>query len=149
MIQDIAPHKFHNEYRKDAAPVNESPVLCFDERKMLVSVTNEGITIPTYEQIGKPDGAVYAFAIDETEYFLDLSGTIYELDGFEYRDLFSLRRGADNVYGMIMFTGYHLASWYKDSVYCGRCGGKNVHSDYERAMHCPHCSKNTYPRIMP
>ena len=79
MIQDIAPHKFHNEYRKDAAPVNDSPVLCFDERKMLVSVSDEGITFPTYEQIGKQEGIVYAFAIDETEYFLDLSGTIYEL----------------------------------------------------------------------
>ena len=64
MIQDIAPHKFHNEYRKDAAPVNDSPVLCFDERKMLLSVSDEGITFPTYEQIGKPEGTVYAFAID-------------------------------------------------------------------------------------
>ena len=149
MIQDIAPHKFHNEYRKDAAPVNDSPVLCFNERKMLVSVTDNAIAFPTYEQIGKPEEIVYAFAIDETEYFLALGETIRESQGFEYRDLFSLRRSADNVIGMIMFTGYHLASWYKDSVYCGRCGGRNVHSDYERAMHCPHCNKNTYPRIMP
>ena len=149
MIQDIAPHKFHNEFRKDAAPVGETPVLCFDERKILVRASEEGIFFPTYEQLGKPEGIVYAFAMDETEYFLETSGGIHELAGFEYRDLFAIRRVAENVFGMIMFTGYHLASWYKDSVYCGRCGGKNVHSDYERAMHCPHCNKNAYPRIMP
>ena len=149
MIQDIAPHKFHNEFRKDAAPVGETPVLCFDERKILVRASDEGIVFPTYEQLGQPDGIVYAFAVDETEYFLETSGGICELAGFEYRDLFAIRRVAENVFGMIMFTGYHLASWYKDSVYCGRCGGKNVHSDYERAMHCPHCNKNAYPRIMP
>ena len=149
MIQDIAPHKFHNEFRKDAAPIGDSPVLCFDDRKILVSASEEGIVFPNYEQLGKPEGIVYAFAVDETEYFLETSGGIRELAGFEYRDLFAIRRVAENVFGMIMFTGYHLASWYKDSVYCGRCGSKNVHSDYERAMHCPHCNRNIYPRIMP
>ena len=59
MIQDIAPHKFHNEYRKDAAPGNDSPVLCFNERKMLVSVTDNAIAFPTYEQIGKPEEIVW------------------------------------------------------------------------------------------
>ena len=149
MIQDIAPHKFHNEFRKDAAPVKDSPVLCFDERKILVRASEDAVVFPTFEQLGKPDKIIYAFAVDETKYFLDISGSLHELDGFEYRDLFALRRVAENVFGMIMFTGYHLASWYKDSVYCGRCGGKNVHSDYERAMHCPHCNRNIYPRIMP
>ena len=149
MIQDIAPHKFHNEFRTDAAPGNETPVLCFDDRKVLVSDSDGQITFPTYAQLGKPEGLVYAFAVDETEYFLDLGGSARELDGFAYKDLFALRRSAENVFGMIMFTGYHLASWYKDSVYCGRCGGRNVHSDHERAMYCPHCNKNAYPRIMP
>ncbi|MBQ9815131.1 MAG: NAD(+) diphosphatase [Lachnospiraceae bacterium] len=149
MIQDIAPHKFHNEFRSDAAPVDESPVLCFDGRKMLVKLTEGAFIFPTYAQLGGPEGLVFAFAVDETEYFLDISGNVPSLEGFEYRDLFELRRGAGNVYGMIMFTGYHLASWYKDNAFCGRCGGKAIHNDHERAMHCPHCNRNIYPRIMP
>ncbi len=149
MIQDIAPHKFHNEYRTDAAPVNETPVLCFDERKILVSIANDRIIFPTYEQLREPEGLLYAFAVDETEYFLETRERIHHLNGFEYQDLFALRRAAENVIGMIMFTAYHLASWYKDSVFCGRCGGRNIHSDYERAMHCSHCNRNIYPRIMP
>ena len=82
MIQDIAPHKFHNEFRKDAAPIGDSPVLCFDDRKILVSASEEGIVFPNYEQLGKPEGIVYAFAVDETEYFLETSGGIRELAGF-------------------------------------------------------------------
>ena len=149
MIQDIKPHTFHNEFRKESVPANESPVLCFEERKMLVRVSGDEIVFPTYEQLGKPEGIVYAFAVDETEYFLKTGESIPEQDGFAYRDLFELRRGAENVSGMILFTGYHLASWYRDSVYCGRCGSKTIHSNYERAMHCPHCNRNRYPRIMP
>ena len=149
MIQDIAPHKFHNEFRSDAAPVNKSPVLCFNDRKMLARVSEGDIVFPTYEQLGKPEGLVYAFAIDETEYFLDISDRAWDLNEFEYIGMIELRRGSNNVSGMILFTGYHLSSWYKDNIYCGRCGGRTIHSDHERAMYCPHCNRNIYPRIMP
>lgn len=149
MIQDIAPHRFYNEFRKDASPEKESPVLCFCERKMLVKISDEEILFPTFEMLDDPEGIVYAFAVDETAFFLAVDGRERTLPGFEYRDLFALRKVASNVYGMILFTGYHLASWYRDSVFCGRCGSKNIHSDYERAMHCPECDRNIYPRIMP
>ena len=154
MIQDIAPHKFHNEYRKDARPEKDSPVLCFDGRKALVKRNEEKgpgeIELPLYEQVQKAvKDTVYAFAVDETEYFLDISRSPVLLPGYEYIDIFTLRLTADNVQGMILFTGFHLASWYKDSAYCGRCGNKNEHSDHERAMHCPECDRNIYPRIMP
>ena len=149
MIQDIAPHKFHNEYRKEAAPFNESPVLCFDERKLLVKISDEKIIYPTFEMLNHPEKTIYAFAIDEAEYFLDNSQSARTLEGFEYLDVFSLTGFATNVDGMILFTGYHLASWYNDNRFCGRCGSKNIHNDYERAMHCPKCDRNSYPRIMP
>ncbi|MDO4734947.1 MAG: NAD(+) diphosphatase [Lachnospiraceae bacterium] len=149
MIQDIAPHKFHNEYRKEAAPFNESPVLCFDERKLLVKISDNKIIYPTFEMLDHPEKTIYAFAIDEAEYFLDNSQSARTLEGFEYLDVFSLTGFATNVDGMILFTGYHLASWYNDNRFCGRCGSKNIHNDYERAMHCPKCDHNSYPRIMP
>ena len=149
MIQDIAPHRFHNEYRKEAAPFNESPVLCFDERKLLVKVSDDKIIYPTFEMLDHPEKTIYALAIDETEFFLDNSQSARTLEGFEYLDVFSLIGFATNVDGMILFTGYHLASWYNDNRFCGRCGNKNEHNDYERAMHCPKCKRNSYPRIMP
>lgn len=153
MIQDIAPHKFHNEYRPEACPSPESPVLCFDGRKALVRIEESedgrSVKFPSFAEAGSPEGLVYAFAVDETEFFLIISGEVLQAEGYEYTDIRKLRLNASNVYGMILFTGYHLSSWYTDSRHCGRCGGENIHSDHERAMHCPACERNIYPRLMP
>lgn len=47
------------------------------------------------------------------------------------------------------YTAKHLADWYRDTHFCGRCGGKMEHSKSERAMVCPRCGYTSYPRIMP
>ena len=47
------------------------------------------------------------------------------------------------------YTAKHLADWYRDNHFCGRCGGKMAHSKSERAMVCPRCGYTSYPRIMP
>lgn len=47
------------------------------------------------------------------------------------------------------YTAKHLADWYRDNHFCGRCGGKMEHSKSERAMVCPRCGYISYPRIMP
>lgn len=49
----------------------------------------------------------------------------------------------------VAFTGRHLADWYTDVRFCGRCGAQTVHSRRERAVVCPACGKTFYPRIMP
>ena len=46
-------------------------------------------------------------------------------------------------------TGKHLADWYRDTKFCGRCGHEMQHSKTERAMVCPACHYTAYPRIMP
>lgn len=149
MIQDIAPHRFYNEFRKNAVPAKDSPVLCFREKSLLIREDEGRICFPTFEQLGLPADVYYAFAVDKTEFFL-LTGSCSAIPaGFSYQDIFALRRFAPNVYGMILFTGFHLFSWYNDNVYCGRCGNKTIHSDYERALFCPECSRSIYPRIMP
>ena len=43
----------------------------------------------------------------------------------------------------------HLADWYRDTKFCGRCGHEMQHSKTERAMVCPACHYTAYPRIMP
>lgn len=149
MIQDIAPHKFHNEYRPEAALKDDSPVICFDGRKMLAKAENDGLILPIASELGTKKDIHYGFAIDDTEYFIYTGKETMMVSGFEYTDIRNLRRNSGNVDGMIMFTGFHLCQWYKDAAFCGRCGGKNEHNLTERAMHCPACDRNIYPRIMP
>jgi len=149
MIQDIAPHIFHNEYRPEAKPEASSPVICFDGRKLLVKTSEERVRLPEYAMLDRTEDIYYAFAIDDVEFFLYIGNCHFDIAGYNYEDIRRLRRWDDNMDGMIMFTGYHLCLWYKDSVFCGRCGGRNTHHHLERAMHCSHCDRNIYPRIMP
>lgn len=160
MIQDIEPHVFHNEFRTEARIENNTPVLCFDGKKVLAKKESDRLIFPKAVQLWnerkslKADSEesfrfVYAFAVDETEYFLDISGQKAKLEGFEYIDLLGARNGLSNVDGMILFTGTHLHQWYMESRFCGSCAEPTVHSTYERALCCPKCGKNIYPRLMP
>lgn len=46
-------------------------------------------------------------------------------------------------------TAKHLADWYRDNQFCGRCGHAMDYKKSERAMICPVCGYTAYPRIMP
>ncbi|HPY85282.1 MAG TPA: NAD(+) diphosphatase [Ruminococcus flavefaciens] len=50
---------------------------------------------------------------------------------------------------MVMFTSYHLWSWYTNNKICGYCGGKTVTDYNERALFCKNCCRVIYPRINP
>ena len=150
MIQDIYPHRFYNEYRPEAVLEADSPVLCYFAGNVLVK---KGTQDPVYPQMrdlpeGMPD-TVYAFCVDETEYFLDISQNVYDLEGFEYASIRDFRRLCDNVNGMIIFTGDHLYEWYSNSRFCGRCSCRTVKDAAERAMACPSCDNKIYPRLQP
>jgi len=158
MIQDILPNVFHNEFRPQACPSSSSAVLCFQERKVLVRLLDgdaPGFVFPTADLFsGQTDGSklVYAFAVNETEYFLKIWGDPEQEivpDGFAYLDFFEIRRNLPNVSGMIVFTGYHLHMWYRGRRFCGFCGKPVVHDSSERAVCCPACGQKNYPRIMP
>ena len=66
MIQDIAPHIYHNEYHP-LSPSPESFVLCFHGRQILILETEEGFTFPRFSDFPDWSGeeAAYLFSIDE------------------------------------------------------------------------------------
>jgi len=43
----------------------------------------------------------------------------------------------------------HVVQWRKDSVFCGRCGTKNIDILNEVRRDCPSCGKSEFPRICP
>ena len=95
----------------------------------------------------------YLFSIDETKYFLldTMLGSGEIPAGYAYVDERSLRKEGigpdDHLFAAI--TGKHLADWYRDTRFCGRCGHRMIHSKKERAMVCEACHYTAYPRIMP
>ena len=52
MIQDIAPHIYHNEY-KPKQPAKNSFGLSFEDGKLRVKMTNGELTFPTFEELEK------------------------------------------------------------------------------------------------
>lgn len=146
MIQDIFPSVFHNEYQPEAVPAPEDTVLCFRRGALLRSEQGQ---FPQVRELGQREYR-FLFTVDGKPYFLmpDSGDTP---DGFSFADLRQLRaeRQLEKVELFAAFTGKHLADWYTDVRFCGRCGAQTVHSQRERAMVCPDCGKTFYPRIMP
>lgn len=148
MIQDIYPKRFHNEYRPSARPLADSPVFCFDHSTVLLKEEGDRLIFPTAEDLG--DDVRYLFAIDDKEYFLNQS-PYDEKEGFAYHNIKKLRRSGyfTNEEMFAVFTAYHLDVWYKYSVRCGRCGSETHHHDKMRAVVCPECGVEFFPRLNP
>lgn len=147
MIQDIAPHKLYNQFDREAKAEDGDYALCFSGGKLLVK---QGKTpeLPKVAELG--GNYTYLFAVDGERFFLrEMPESIPE--GMEISDVFALRRDGNMPKHLIfaVLTGKHLADWYRDNQFCGRCGRKMQHSEKERAMHCETCGNTVYPRIMP
>ena len=146
MIQDIFPHALYNQYDPAVRPQPEDFVLCFDGQRLLTAPDGR---FPRISELGT-EGCTYLFKLDEKRYFLKTCPALLP-EGFCFQDVKQLRReqrlSKEDCF--TAFTGKHLADWYRDTRFCGRCGKEMVHSETERAKKCPHCGYTAYPRIMP
>ena len=145
MIQDIAPHILYNQFDPAARAGEDDWVLCFRDQALLLSSRG----LPRVSELGEGE-YTYLFTVDEERYFLrDVLQSLPE--GFSYRQVRELRREQALPKHQIfaVLTGKHLADWYRDTRFCGRCGERMAHSRTERAQKCPACGYTAYPRIMP
>ena len=74
MIQDIAPHTYHNEY-KPVAPDKSSHILAYEEGKILMKKDGETMTLPSFGELeGKVgnlyENYIYLFSVDEEHFYL-------------------------------------------------------------------------------
>ena len=92
---------------------------------------------------------VYLFSIGEDDYFLTDPGEGIEVLGFVYYKMFETRTMQPKERVLAAATAWHLYVWYRDNVYCGRCGHKLVHSEKLRMLSCPDCNNMVFPKIAP
>lgn len=155
MIQDIKPHRFDNRYYSDSSPKDDDFVIVYrNNRSILVKVEiNTGkLTFPTFAQCENKKNLIYLFSIDHERFFLDLYAEDYYAEhGFEYLDTRRLRAltSDSQEYMFAAFTAMHLAEWYMNTRFCGKCGCGLKHDRFERAMRCNNCGDVFYPRINP
>ena len=149
MIQDIAPHSFHNEFHeRESRP--DDRVTVFAGGKTYL--TQAGV-FPTAEEIKALGAAetdlVYLFEIDQTAFFLlwsvsdAVKHALAEHVGMVFRNM------KPTYLALAGATAMHLSAWYRSNRFCGRCGAAMARDKVERAMRCPQCDQVVYPRINP
>ncbi len=74
MIQDIAPHTYHNEYRP-VPPKEDSFLLYFEERKALAAWDTPELAFPRFQDYPEverrlSDRVIYLFSIDDQNFYL-------------------------------------------------------------------------------
>lgn len=147
MIQDIFPDKLNNTYAPEAVPAENDTAVVSTPSGMLIR-TGEGELFPTMGELGIKSG-IYLFSVNEKRYFLCAAPDKIS-DDFGFAEIRAIRDrkdiGTTDIYAA--FTAKHLADWYRDVTFCGRCGKRMTHSEKERAMTCS-CGYTAYPRIMP
>ena len=160
MIQDIAPHRMDNQYRPDAVPQENSPILIFTGSRtenVMAHVSEGHMRYPLYREMPEGITYTYLFSIDETGYFMGivskeaenlLPGELQEVPLRDLRPHYYL--GEENRHLIFAaYTAMQLAGWYKDNRYCGTCAHMTAPSQTERALVCPNCGRTIYPRILP
>ena len=149
MLQDIAPSVYHVEYIKKS-PDGDSPCFVFREREVLERDGDGGPFLPVWRELApRSDSVHYLFAIDGQDYFLAEPAGEDAPDGYNWQDYRQDQKRKPKAFHFAETTAYHLACWYRDSRFCGRCGGRTEDDKVERMRRCPVCGNMIYPKIAP
>lgn len=159
MIQEIQPEYLANIY-SSKMPKKGSLLVAFCENKIFMKQGKQIEYLP-YERLEAwckrksldlPD-TVFLFSIGEEDYFLtDLPEEFLgeqEIKEYAYVSMFEVRSKTPKKKVFAAATAWHLYVWYRENRFCGRCGGKLVHSKGLRMLHCPSCKNTVFPKIAP
>ena len=155
MIQDIAPHTYHNEY-KPSAPDKDSFILAYEKGSILLprQERDADITFPRFRELEEKiadlySNYIYLFSIDDQRFYLIPELDTSLLPDYEFQDVRILRTAQPQHLAFAGITGHQLFQWYSKRRYCGCCGKPMVHSQKERMMECPSCGNQEYPVLCP
>lgn len=160
MLQDIAPEKYHCEYREHL--LGEKSILLIFQGNSILVRRGEASIFPVYGEIKERlqeqiSEITFLFSIGEKEYFLfaveaDIHREKIQVlleKGYSFVKVRGLRNTAAVSDCFAASTGYHLYTWYRDNQYCGRCAASLQKDSRERMLYCPVCGNLVYPKIAP
>ena len=149
MLQDISPSVYHVEYvRRD--PDGDSPCFAFRGREVLTLQGEGEPALPVWRELAPFSSAVRRlFRVDDREYFLAVLRGEEIPAGACWSDYRGDRHRRARALHFAETTAYHLACWYRDNRFCGRCGKPTLEDEKERMLRCPACGNLIYPKIAP
>ena len=151
MIQDIAPHIYHNEMSFRAAEAEDFVLYFSPEHTLYVHDGGGVLRLPELRELARrPERLQYLFSIDNRAYYLMQDGGAPEENGdFTYLPTSRLRGCHRDETLFACAAAESLSRWYDANRFCGRCGSPLAPSKIERAMVCPACGNTIYPKICP
>lgn len=154
MIQNIAPHRFSNEYCL-APPDRDSYLLCYRGREVLMGRDAKGnLLFPTFGEMelyndGLYEDYIYLFSLDEKRYYMGKNLNYGPLLIYQMQNLETFRTAGPRHLAFAGITGAQLYRWYTSRRFCGCCGKAMKQDKKERMMYCAECGNREYPKIMP
>ena len=147
MIQDIAPHTYHNEY-KPVTPDGNSIILAYENGKCFFHKKEDDVSIslPRFRELEGNvsdlyENYIYLFSIDQERFYLIPGLDTSLLPGYEFHETRELRYVQPQYLAFATVTGYQLWFWYRNRRFCGCCGQPMIHDKGERMMYCPSCGR--------
>ena len=159
MLQDLEYGFLDNQY-KNTSPSNEDIVICVQKNTILVRRYNDNrLELPTWAEVKTwsqdwkqwfEAPLTYAFCLQGKNYFLWMgeAGEFSDVH-FAYEPTSSLRQKESKNICFAVMTAWHIYSWYRVNLFCGKCGQKTIHDEKERMMRCPECGNMIFPKIAP
>ena len=88
MLQDILPHIYHSEYRKQEP--KDSDIIILQKGRQLLLGMDDALSLPTFSQVrslypGIAGKTFYLFSIDDQAYFAAPADTLEEKKPFSWR----------------------------------------------------------------
>lgn len=150
MLQDIEPHSYQGAFIPRAPTANDAVVI-LRGTKVLTTNNQDGLDLPRYAALAlSPDHAPlqYLMCIDDIGFFF-YPGTLEETEQLHYRAPRLFREQAPHWLAFACVTACHVAHWYDTRRFCGKCAIPLQHKEKERALVCPACKTEEYPKIAP
>ena len=113
MIQDIAPHQFHNEYKAYEIQ-NGDYVLFYRQRDVLLRYVDEQIVYPKYEEVSDRESRsyIYLFSIDAQRYYFCDETDETLMEAYQFVNIQKMRKGQPKHQAFAGVTGLQLVEWY-------------------------------------
>ena len=151
MIQNIEPRILDNKY-SPRPPHDSDFILVYHDKQAILNA--EGRRLPTFGELPSEwqitkESLTYLFSVDDIAFFLSLR-KVAESETLKYENAHVFFRTLKpNWIAFSGSTAAHLAMWYDDNKFCGKCAGATEVSTAERAIVCPACGNLKFPQISP
>ena len=140
MIQDIYPSRLDNSFRRmqPSDCPEKSFAVYFRDGRILADISGSDVTFPRVSEFTENTEMIYLFSVDDEAFFLVRGNDDIEIKNgsFACYTTRELRDKCSGKYLFAAFTAFHLAKWYEENRFCGKCGGPLREDGI-----CPNCDK--------